>query len=151
MNTWEIKWIMVLFGPARILRAHTLSEVALNYTKLTTFSMKAYSGKSKINSAKTLPLVGIESSTSCDLFWCPVCCANQAFCFMYHYLFFGLGSFLESIEHDFMKVLTIYTENQMSSYHSQKGIRVDHKKNSGPGYHPQQRQCFTELVLLFDS
>ena len=43
-----------------------LIEFFLNYTKLAMLAIKAYVGKSKINSTKKLPLVGIEPVTSGD-------------------------------------------------------------------------------------
>ena len=40
-----------------------------NYTKLAVLAIKAYVGKSKIDSAKKLPPVGIEPGTFWVLFW----------------------------------------------------------------------------------
>ena len=47
-----------------------LIEFFLNYTKLAMLAIKAYVEKSKINSTKKLPLVGIEPVTSGDPHWC---------------------------------------------------------------------------------
>ena len=51
-------------GPGRYAHVTVIFEFFLNYTMLTTLAVKANVRKSKINSAKKLPSVGIE--TSCD-------------------------------------------------------------------------------------
>ena len=52
-------------------------EFSLNYTKLVTLPTKAYKGENKINSAKKLSPVGIESKTSSSSLQCSTFCASH--------------------------------------------------------------------------
>ena len=94
-------------------------EFSLNYATLPT--------KSKINSAKKLPPVGIEPRTFCNIIYCLSNCAKQT-CVgkgiselnlaRHTTSLFGLGSFLQSIEHDIIKLSKIQTDNQKSTWYS---------------------------------
>ena len=53
---------MNCYGKSGSLIALTI-KFSINYRKLATLAMKGYVGKSKINSSKKLPLVGIEPGT----------------------------------------------------------------------------------------
>ena len=56
----------------KLFRYAILQEFFLIHTKLTTLPTKVYARTTKINSAKKLPVAGIQPSTSCDLLRCLV-------------------------------------------------------------------------------
>ena len=105
-----------------------LKEFSLNYTQRWQRSQKRLTGEwAKWNQQNKLPALGIEPRTSWCLLQCLTDWAKQTFiaqeiselnfvsCTTALY---GLGSFQESIEHNFIKLSKIQTDNQMSTQHS---------------------------------
>ena len=122
------------------------NRISPNYTKLTA---EVCTGKSKINSAKKLPLNRTQDLLWSTLMSCRLCLAYVYLEVLFHasLYFFGPGLFLESIEHDLMKLSKIQTDSQISTQCSQQVIRVDHKRFfllSSP-----EVLIFVEYILLF--